>query len=227
MRTTLPVRDSTWTFRIGDLLPSSDPTARFITVLAAALNDLLFVNGLLVGPDDTRSDGERQYLLRTAISHLWEFSLMLAEWRDHDAVQPLIEGLGEDALGDLKVVLCLATPGDDPVLKTFVHLRNAATWHYAGPKNQKWIEKALAAAADHEGDFQFGSTIGSIRAGFADEVLIQFALQTFSPGNEEAELAAFRLLCERAAGLQTAAIRVAHDLLAVFFENRTGVLDCG
>lgn len=61
------MKESVWTFRIGDLLPESDPLARFVTVLAAALNDLVFVNGLLLGPDDSTSDGERQHLFRTAM----------------------------------------------------------------------------------------------------------------------------------------------------------------
>ncbi len=219
-------KGSIWTFRIGDLLPETDPLARFVTVLAAALNDLLFVNGLLLAREDSTLEGERQYLFRTAIAHLWELSLTLARWRDQPVVQPLIAALGQDARHDLDAVLAIATPGDDPVLKTIAHLRNTATWHYAGPKNQKWIEKALRLSADHEGSFRFGTTMGTIRAAFADEIILQFAVHQF-PGDDQAQLAALRQLYMRVAALMTAAIRLVHDVLVAFFEARKDQIHFG
>lgn len=210
-----------WTFRIGDVLPSSDPLARFVTVVGAAFNDLVFINGLLVRPDVVTSEGEQQYLLRTATAHLWEFSLTLKQWKAHASVLPLIDGLDRDLRDDLEAVLCIADPGEDPVLKTIAHLRNAATWHYASPNKPKWIEKALAESADHEGSIQFGATMGGIRVGFADEIILQFAVQLFPGGDDEADLAAFRLLLQQVAELMTAAIRVSHGILVAFFKDRS------
>lgn len=221
------MRQPIWTFRIGDVLPSSDPLARFVTVVGAAFNDLAFVNGLLVGPEDATSAGEQQYLLRTASAHLWEFSLMLKQWNAHVSVRPLIDALSQGARDDLEAVLCIADPGEDPVLKTIAHLRSAATWHYAKPNSPKWIEKALAESADHEGSIEVGATMGGIRVGFADEIILQFAVHLFPGGDDEADLAAFRLLLQRVAELMTAAIRVSHDILMAFFKDRADAVSVG
>lgn len=134
--------------------------------------------------------------------------------------------LSKDARLDLDAILAIAAPGTDPVLRTIAHLRNTATWHYAGPKNQKWIEKALRLAADHEGSFRFGATMGTIRADFADEIILQFAVQQF-PGDDEAQLAALRLLYERVAALMSAAIRLVHDALVAFLDGRKGFINFG
>ncbi len=206
-----------WTFRIGDLLPSTDPLSRFVTVLAAALNDLLFVNGLLMGPDRSTSEGERQYLFRTAIAHLWELSLTLAEWAREPDVQPFIDALSDDGHQDFDAIVQVARAGSDPFLRTIAHLRNAATWHYAPPKKPRSIEKALKAAADHEGRLRFGAKVGTIRADFADEIVLQFAVQQF-PGDDEAQLAALRQFHSRVAELMSAAIRAVQEVLVLFFD---------
>ncbi|MGH3849084.1 MAG: hypothetical protein ACRDRT_05180 [Pseudonocardiaceae bacterium] len=218
--------ESTWTFRVGDLLPSSDPVSRFVTVVAAALNDLLLVNRLLLEPDGATSDGERQYLLRTAIAHLWELSSTLSQWSDEPAVELLLAALSKDARQDLDTILAIASPGSDPILKTIAHLRNTATWHYAGPKNARWIRKALGEAADHVGSFRFGATMGTIRADFADEVFLQFAVQQF-PGDDDAKLAALRLVYQRVGALITAGIRTAYEVLVAFFQDRREAIDFG
>jgi len=200
-------------FRIGDALPSSDPAARFVTVVAAALNDLLFVNRLL-----DRDDGgpeELQYLLRTAISHLWEFSLTLREWQQQESTRPLFDSLDEGLLTDLEIVVGIASTTDQ-VSKTIACLRNNTTWHYAKPGKDKVIEKALDEARDLEGILEFGATTGTIRARFANVIILQVSIQLF-PGMPEAE--AVKTLYSRFGELMVAAIRVAQQLLVAFFES--------
>lgn len=171
---------SQWKFRIGDALHPDDPEAQFVTVVSSALNDLLFGNGLLfVRPLPEWTPAERQYLLRTTIGHLWELSVTLKEWLEQEPIQRLLKGLPESAQADLADVLSVATPGDDPVARTIASLRNNATWHYAKPDRVKPLVRALHEAADLEGLLEYGETIGSTRALFADEILLQLTTQFF------------------------------------------------
>jgi hypothetical protein len=208
-----PPTRSIWRFRIGDVLPSSDPEARFVTVVSAALNDLLFINGLL-----DRNDGgpeERQYLWRTAISHLWEFSKMLREWQGQQPALALFAKLDVTCAADLTTVVGVASTSD-PVSKTIACLRDTTAWHYAKPGKDKVIGKALDEARDLEGTLEFGATTGTIRASFADLIILQVSTQQF-PGVPEAE--AIHALYSRSSELMTAAIRVAEKVLVAFFEG--------
>ncbi len=128
MSTPMSPHRSGWTFRIGDVLSSDDPFAPFVTVVGVVLNDLLFVHRLM--DDQGRTADERQYLLRTASSHLWEFSDALSDWQQHSPVGPLFDRLNGSLRDDLEIVSAIVRAGD-PISKTIACLRNNAAWHYS------------------------------------------------------------------------------------------------
>lgn len=214
MSKSAPPPRSTWRFRIGEALPSSDPAARFVAIVAAALNDLVFVNGLT-----DRNDGgpeERQYLWRTAVAHLWEFSQALRSWQHQEATVPLFDRLDADLPADLALVLGIALSSDQ-VSKTIACLRSSTTWHYATPSKDQVIGRVLDEARELEGTIELGETLATTRASFADLIILQVSVQLFR-GIPESE--AIRILYSRSSDLMTAAIRVAQQVLVAFFESR-------
>jgi hypothetical protein len=204
-------------FRIGDAFPAGNAEAQFLTAISSAYNDLIFVNGLLfVRPLPEWTLAERQYLLRTSFGHLWELSVTLKAWLQLEPIQLLVEGLPEDVRADLSKLLSLASPGEDPVAKTVASIRNNATWHYAKPDCIKPIARALREAADLEGLLEYEESTGSVRALFADEILLQITTQFFSDADGEAAVSTvYRDVSE----LMAAAIRLVRDLLVLYFSR--------
>ena len=208
---------SQWKFRIGDAFPAGDAEAQFLTVISSAHNDLIFVNGLLsVRPLPEWTSAESQYLFRTSCGHLWELSVTLRAWLQQEPIQLLVEGLPEDARADLSKILSLASPGDDPVAKTVASIRNNATWHYAKPSSIKPIVRALREAADLEGILEYEESTESVRALFADEILLQITTQFFS--DEDGETAV-RTVYRGVSELMAAAIRLVRHLVVLYFSQ--------
>src|SRR4051794_2118935 len=86
-------------FRDGDLIPADEPLARWITIVAMALNDAVLVNGWLI--PRLQGDGpahENVSLGRLAASHLYEVAKFLDKSeRRVPAVAAFVGRLGEDA----------------------------------------------------------------------------------------------------------------------------------
>src|SRR4051794_17125190 len=87
-------------FKIGDAFPADDQLARWMTICAMALNDLLYVNRLLVPRREEEvesEDYENVYLARVAGAHLFE----IAKFLDHahrrvPTISEFIDGLDPD-----------------------------------------------------------------------------------------------------------------------------------
>lgn len=189
--------------------------------MGAALNDLLLVNRLLISRLDAENEPlaghEAQYLLRTSIGHLWELALCIKAWSSTPAVVALIDSLSQDERRKLNDVLAISKPSD-PVSKTIVHLRNAATWHYATPSKAKNLRWALREAAQSEGAIEFGKTYANYRASYVDEVLVQLTVQLFPGDPEEAT----RELLTKLSSLTTGAIQFLDALCQAYFTEERG-----
>ena len=195
-------------FRIGDVFPAEDPVARFLVSLSTGLNDLLFVNRLLV-PDPhwgllrrEATPEENIFLLRQGLSAVWELLLLFRESSKPVTIRG--EEVGPSAVATFLVALPpparqfvdLLRGFDDPESKfrrTAAQVRNH-TWHYP-PPGSKELRRALKARASDLGVLELGEKMPSIRANFADLVALEH-LTRFIGDDCEALAELFRALAD-------------------------------
>jgi hypothetical protein len=121
-------------FRIGDAFPADDQLARWMTICAMALNDVLYVNRLLVPrlKEEVESeDYENVYLARVPGAHLFE----IAKFLDHahrriPAIGEFIGGLDPDPKASYEKVKAVGPNGSSDFAK---HLGDARgqVFHYS------------------------------------------------------------------------------------------------
>lgn len=199
-----------WTFRFGDALPADEPSARFVVSIGAALNDLLLLNRLYV-PNQSwsllRREGtpsENAYLIRLVAFTVFELCRLIDKGKKNDSIGRLFDQLDNAGLNDLHRFNDLGH-----LRPQLEHVRNL-TSHYPWPDEATLVD-ALTDLADESGDFEADrSSMASIRANFADEVLVR----TF--GDNEADL---RSLIEGLADLVTTAIRLCQHIVVAYFHS--------
>lgn len=203
-------------FILGEALPHDDPVAHFIVSLGSAMNDLILINTLLVPPfDPEHSDftaAERLSLFRLVVSELWEVGELVRTADKIERVRTFIDQLASDYDNAMSArgsvidgeTLVGRLRGSEGLLRKALRDRvrkgRLGTYHYLAPNDKKLVV-ALRDAREKETRYAFGERMGSIRAEFADDVM----LEMFSfDGTEQIE----ELLAE-AADLTVAVIHLA------------------
>lgn len=159
------------TFRFGEAFPADHPVAVLVVAMATAFNDLLRTNLRLLTDEDSY-EGERLYLLRISFAQLHELRESIKHARKDNRVATFLEGLSEEARGDLALVIRL-NPGTEPwVAKAISYVRNQ-TIHYGGKFGWEAQTWALKALADEEGEVVSNSLFSGLQLRFADLVAVQ------------------------------------------------------
>ncbi len=166
----------------AEVFPPSDHLGHFVIALSAAMNDLLLSNKLMVGElEDRFTAAERIAMLRTVVGQIWE-TVELVRAADKTAeIKTFLDGLA------------VASPNPDAVTAQLALLRGEIgawkgsirsvlrttrnnSWHYPKP-GDVGLQAALEAFGkdDDKGLLRFGPLMPSIRAEFADAVLLDLA----------------------------------------------------
>ena len=167
-------------FRDGDFIPADEPLARWITIVAMALNDAVLVNGWLL----PRLQGDAPahvnvYLGRLAASHLYEVAKFLdRSERRVPKVAEFVKGLDEDARAVYERVKATGPAGKDAFATQLEHARHHF-FHYAGlvphaPDHEK-LRRAMVEHADTTGEIYDPGTLADFRARFADDIAVELS----------------------------------------------------
>lgn len=127
--------------------------------------------------------GENAYLLRSSASHVWELLQLLAAAEKIEAVKDFLAALpkpAQDHLDTLRALLAGTGPAE--LRETLVLTRNKS-WHYPLPSDKE-LRRALRELSPYRGVLEAGEKMPSIRAIFADDVMVQFATK-FARDREE------------------------------------------
>lgn len=199
-------------FEMGAVFPPDSRLARWATICAMALNDLLLVNRWLVPrlQEEVPSEGyENIYLMRLAASHLFEIAVFLRAADRFPEVSDFVAGLDQEPREAYAALLALARGDHDPFAVSVKSARNSFS-HYSELLSEEAAEHeqlraALAAHTDEGTRSRIRDEVpplSGFRALFADEVAVEL---TFPGGDREA-------LGEFVAGIST---HIAHFLLFV------------
>ena len=190
-------------FKIGKAFPADDQLARWMTVCAMALNDLLVVNLLLVPRLEekiTAGPGEIFYLGRVGAGHLYEAATFLRKSDRIPAIKKFVAGLdSEEAQAAYKELRGIGDGGRGTFAKQLKHARNKS-FHYQdlflGDREEREpLKRAMAAHAadeqekpDKRGEItDIPPPISGFRANFAYDIASEMLL----PERTEAEYPSF------------------------------------
>lgn len=165
-------------FKIGDAFPADDPLARWMAVCAMALNDLLYINRLLVPrlKEEVPSEGyETVYLAQVAGAHLFEIGKFLDHaYRRIPSVVEFIDELDPGPKAAHEKVKVVGPNGSNDFAK---HLGNARgqVFHYSElvPQAEDYedLKTAMTEHAESVGEIHSkGAPIIGFRALFADDI---------------------------------------------------------
>lgn len=189
-------------FKIGEAFPADDQLARWMTVCAMALNDLLIVNALVIPRLEGKvpsEDGEPFYLGRVAAAHLFEAASFL---RNSDRVQTIrgfVATLDEETQAAYQELVQIGRGGNGEFHRQLKHARDKS-FHYQqlllGDREER--EPLKRAMAEHAKDEQEqGITRGEIRdvppaiTGFRATFAYDIASEMLLPEDTEAEFPEF------------------------------------
>lgn len=182
-------------FRIGDLFPADEPVARWLTVCAMALNDLLLVNRWLV--PSLKDDGPAYvnvYLSRLGAAHVFEISKFLHQSeRQVPEVRSFVAELGDDERAAYERFKAVGPAGTEPFASQLEHARNQF-FHYAellpNAEDFEKLKMAMTAHADTVGEIQDpGKFVEGFRALFADDIATMLSFPDEDPLATTAKLA--------------------------------------
>jgi hypothetical protein len=182
-------------FRIGDVFDANDPIARWVTVLAMAMNNTIYVNVRLLEGDGRPETGQalppelNLYYFRLLASHFYEAVIWLHETRD---AWPEIRGFVDtlDARSQHHYETLVAFADTSHVLHPQLRRCRLSMFHYPRmnqEQERRGIEdlaNAMREAADIEGAIEGGEDYASFRATFADEIGTQFLAPTFEEAKQ-------------------------------------------
>jgi hypothetical protein len=173
----------TLTFEIGAAFPAEDPVARFITVLAMMSNDWLRETKLTGDLEDYYEDAEGLRLMsfRQQASMYHEAAKFIASARrQFVAIRRFIASLDADAQEALEQVVGGLNARSAHYLGKWIKDHRNVTFHYpelnadAAAHDNEQVAKALRKARKIAGTISSDDTFGSVRFGFADEVVVQW-----------------------------------------------------
>lgn len=166
-------------FMIGGLFPADDPVARWTTVCAMALNDLLLVNRWLL--PNLENDGPEYataYLGRLGSSHLHEIANFLDESeRRFPAVKNFVVDLDErDRAAYERVKAASPLRATEPFASQLKRSRDLF-FHYVELLPHEPDFEELKVAMDEHADTsgEIIDTVGEFRARFADDLPIEMS----------------------------------------------------
>ncbi len=188
-----PTQRARFPFAIA--FPPEDAVGHFVLGLAAAMNDLNLLNSLLWPPEDVDRDDftepERGALIRMLLAVVWEAHLLVASASKLPAVSEFLDAVahaypsgkrfsGQELVGFLSG----AAGATAPAVRNVLRAARNATFHYPRVTN-KALSAALRDFDGAEGQLVRGEHMPSVRATFADEVLLHLALRGVEPPGEE------------------------------------------
>jgi hypothetical protein len=189
-------------FKIREAFPADEQLARWMTVCAMALNDLLVVNQLLIPRLKEEIDsgqGEIFYLGRVASAHLFEAATFLRRSDRIPEISEFAEGLDDRAEAVYRELLEIGEGGHGRFPEQLKYARNKS-FHYqelflGDHEDREPLKQALEAHAGEEretgiagGEIQdIPPTLTGFRATFAYDV----ASEMFLPGGAEGDYPEF------------------------------------
>jgi hypothetical protein len=168
-------------FRIGDAFPAHNQLARWMTVSMMALNDVLYVNRLLVprlAEEIESEDYENVYLARIVGGHLFE----VAKFLDHahrriPEIAEFINALDDGAQEAYEKVRAVGPNGNSDFAK---HLGGARgqVFHYSTlvphAEDHEPLKAAMVEHAESTGEIRDeGVPLTGFRARFADDISVE------------------------------------------------------
>jgi hypothetical protein len=179
-------------FKIGDAFPADDQLARWMTVCAMALNDLLLVNRWLLPKlqaGAATEPGAIPYLGRIAAAHLFEVATFLGKSdRTLSVVREFVATLSDEAQANYRELLGIGDDGSGKFRGQLKHARNKS-FHYdallLGPnEDRERLKQAMTDHADYENEQDTARgriddlppTIDGFRAVFAEDILVEMML---------------------------------------------------
>lgn len=145
-------------FKIGEAFPANDQLARWMTVLAMALNDLLIVNALVMPRLEEKipaEAGETFYLGRVAAAHLFEAATFLRKSDRIPAIKKFVAGLDDgEAEAAYRELIEIGEGGGGKFAMQLKHARNKS-FHYqelfvGDHEDRERLKQALAGHAEDE-----------------------------------------------------------------------------
>jgi hypothetical protein len=190
-------------FKIGEAFPADDPLARWITVCAMALNDLLLVNRWLIPKLKGQEPSEAYetfYLGRLAAAHLFEAATFLKKSDKRvPAVKEFVADLDEEPLAAYAQLLAIGDGGSGEFYEQLKHARNMV-FHYQAliqgeGEDYEHLKRAMEDHANDEEEqgIERGKIedvpppITGFRSIFADDIATEMML----PGDTEQDFQAF------------------------------------
>jgi hypothetical protein len=170
-------------FKIGDAFPAGDPVARFITVLAMMSNDWMRSARYLLEIQDGSHDegGRRLMLFRQQASLHHEAASFIVDARHRfPAIDAFLDGLPEIARVELAQIAGGVDPKSPHYHGDWLANHRNVTFHYPEMHPDKAahgaeeVYVALTTAAGIESTITVGDDFGSVRFGFADDVVVQW-----------------------------------------------------
>lgn len=194
-------------FRDGEAFPADDPLARWLTVCAMALNDLLLVNRWLMPRLQEQieaPDYENVYLGRLAGAHLFEVAKFLeVSDRKMPAVRDFVGRLDADAQAAYEQVKSVGPRSGSEFAQQLKRARNQF-FHYSEllpqAEDHEKLRAAIDAHAETTGEIRDeGTAIEGFRASFADDIAVELSFP-----EDEVDLPAFvEQVAERIAAFVT------------------------
>jgi hypothetical protein len=190
-------------FKIGEAFPADDPLARWMTVCAMALNDLLLVNRWLfprMREETPTAIHENFYLTRLGAAHLFELASFLRRSdRRLAVVRGFVAALEEEPCAAYRDLVEIGKGGESKFATQLRHARNQV-FHYQGlllgdAEERESLKQAMAGHAgdERERGIERGRIedipppLTGFRASFADDIAVDMML----PGDTEEEYAEF------------------------------------
>lgn len=184
--------DVEFTFRIGDVFPSSDPVARFVTGVAMISNDLGRLFRILEELDQV---GPRLMLYRFQLSlHFEAFKFLREAQRQYsEEIGRFLSSLPAEAQ-EIHATLV----DEDHLRRARAEETRNTSFHYPRvlrarfDRGEEEMANLLDAAADHPGEVEASSEPGFLEYRFADEVALKMLPMTEENELDENAIVAFR-----------------------------------
>src|SRR5262249_36747624 len=113
---------------------------------------------------------EYVYLLRLVAGHVWETLLLVQKASERESIRAFLDGLPDEARDLHARLLNAAADRHGEAFKTLALVRNKS-WHYPEPTDKE-LRRAVTEHADDVGYLEAGAKMPTIRAVFADEILV-------------------------------------------------------
>jgi hypothetical protein len=211
-----------YTFRIGEAFPESDPVARFVTVLAMAINDWHRTMDLMAATtsgedlENPEDRGLRLMFARQEAAACFETMKFIDESRKRfPEIEAFVQTLGSEA----QEYIAAVEAGVDrrlPEYQEWLEGHRNVTSHYPELSREKHaagkeeIANAMTRASELHGTVTVGATDRSLRFHYADEVAVQLLPNVVENPGLIKRLSEARLAIGRFAGLAFAAYRATH-----------------